>query len=187
LEALNQCAGENPEIALVTLETSVSDPEFMAGDLALWFGEPPRGIPGYAAALGEDAIIIIAGSSVGLKELNAAQLEALYGEVNPLYQVWTYPEGNELRAIFEAALPASFSTSRLALVAPTPAAMLASITADPLAIGYIPASWLTEEVDTIKVPNEIQIAWEQPILALADREPQGGVKNFLICLQNTYP
>jgi hypothetical protein len=187
VEVLNQCASENPEIALITLETSVSDPEFMRGDLALWFGEPLQGITGYAAALGEDEIIIIAGSSVGLKRLDAAQIKALYTENDPLYHTWTYGDGNELRAIFDAAMPGGFPPSAYAQVAPHPAAMLEAIKSDSLAIGYVPASWLTGQVDTIHSDEELQAVWKYPILALADGEPQGGLKNYLVCLQNTQP
>lgn len=184
---LHQCANAHPEIALITLETSVTDPDFMGGDLSLWFGEPLQGIPGYAAALETDELVVISGSSMGLQNLNADQLWALYAEANPLYQVWTYAEGNELRAIFEAAILRGADPSPITLIAPNPGAMLEAIAADPLAIGYVPASWLTGDVHTIGLPTEIRAAFEQPILALTDSEPQGELKAYLVCLQNAHP
>ncbi len=74
-----------------------------------------------------------------------------------------------------------------AKLAPNPAAMIEAITADPMAVGYIPGSWLAEDIQTISVERELQAALARPILALTDTEPVGNFLNYLVCLQNSEP
>jgi len=187
VEILNQCALEHPEIALITIETSNTDPKFMMADVTLQFGEPPRGIPGYAATLGQDELVIIAGPSVGLKDISTEQLKTFYTESDTLYQAWSYPEGNELRNIFDAVVLGDSPTSPFTLLAPNPEAMLEAITTNSLAIGYVPQSWLTAEVSKLSTEDDLHTALQLPILALTDAEPQEGIQPFLVCLQNTKP
>ena len=187
VEILHQCALENPKIALITEETSAADLEFTSADLTLWFGEPPHGIPDYAASLGMDEIIIIAGSEVALRNINADQLQVLFTEPDPAYQVWTYSEGNELRAIFDNAVLGDASLSSYTLLAPNPAAMIEAIAADPMAIGYVPNSWLSGNVQIISIERDLQAAFEHPVLALANAEPEENLRSYLVCLQNAAP
>jgi len=183
---LHRCASEVPEIALTILETGPSNPEFVEADLTLSFGEPPQGIRGYAASLGEDKIIVIAGENVNLKQLSVEQLREIYS--NPeLYQTWTYGAGNELRLIFDRAVLNDEQLSPETLLAPDPTAMLEAITKNPVAIGYLPKSWLDGGVNEITLEDDLQAAFEQPILVLTDTEPQGPLRAFLACLQNDQP
>lgn len=182
-ETLNQCALDHPETALILQETSLADLEFTKADIALWYGEPPQGIPGYAASLGVDEILIIAGSDVALRNINAEKLREIYSETASVYHIWTYDEGNELRAIFDNTVLFGVSLSSDATLAPSPTAMLEAVSADPMALGYLPQSWLTENVQKISIDRELQIAFEQPILALTDTEPEGNLKRYLNCLQ----
>jgi DNA-binding transcriptional LysR family regulator len=185
VDVLHRCASEHPEIALITEETSSTAVDFLSGDLILWFGEPSQGIPNYATSLGEDEIVIIAGSEVALRNLNAEQLGELYSEPSSVYQIWAYNEGNELRTIFDHAVLENSAISSYVLLAPDPAAMVEAVTADPMAIGYIPETWLTGDVQRISIEREIKNAFEQPILALTNAEPAGNLENSLVCLQQS--
>lgn len=185
VETLHQCAVEHPEIALITEETSGTILEFSGGDVTLWFGEPSRGIPGYAASLGADEIIVIAGSEVALRNLSTAQLQDWYSNPSSGYQIWSYDEGNELRSIFDKAVLGEAALSSYVLIAPDPGAMLEAIIADPMAIGYIPKSWLTSGVQKIPIERELRTVFGQPILALTVSEPEGSLKNYLACLQQS--
>jgi hypothetical protein len=75
------------------------------------------------------------------------------------------------------------ATNANALLAPNPAAMFEAIAADPLAVGYIPASWLDKDIQIITIEVELQDAFTQPILALSVREPEGSLRTYLACLQ----
>lgn len=187
VEILHQCARENPEIGLITQETSAADLEFSTADLTLWFGEPPQGIPGYAARLGTDKIVIIAGADVAQRDLSSDQLQGLYTESESAYQVWSYPEGNELRNIFDHTVLGAITLSPAARLAPNPSAMMEAVAADPLAIGYVPKSWVSEAVQIISIERGLQAAFEHPILSLPNTEPTGNLRTYLVCLQNTAP
>jgi len=185
VELLHKCALENPEIALITQETSAADPDFGSADLSLWFGEPPQGIPGFAASLGMDQIIIIAGSEVGLRNMDVEQLRELYSEPDSIYQIWTYSEGNELRTIFDKIILSDVSLSLSAQMAPNPTAMIEAIASDPMAIGYIPQSWHSGSVQKISIERDLQAAFDHPILGLTNKEPQGALQRYLVCLQQS--
>ena len=176
---LQSCALQTPEMALTILETSLTNPEFEGADLTIWLGEPPEGIRGYAAALGSDEIIIVAGSSVGLNQIDAAGLAERYQSGDDLYHLWTYAEGSDLREIFEREILQGAATNPEVRLAPHPQAMLAAIAADPLAIGYLPKAWINGEVKTLPLDVPIEV----PIIGITSAEPSGAIKNFLVCLQ----
>jgi DNA-binding transcriptional LysR family regulator len=182
-KVLYQCALEHPEIALITKETSSMNLEFSSADLTLWFGEPPQGIHDFAVSLGEDEIIIIAGSEVVLRNLNVGQLREIYTEPTSIYHVWTYSEENTLRAAFDSIILGEISPSSDLLSAPDPEAMRDAVATDPVAIGYIPESWLTEDYQKITLERELQLMLKSPILAATAEVPEGNVKNYLVCLQ----
>ena len=184
-ELLHQCALENPEIALITRETSAADPELSSADLTLWFGEPAQGISGFATSLGMDQIIIIAGSEVVLRNIDVEKLRTVYSESDSIYQVWTYSEGNELRTLFDNTVIEDVPLTSAALLAPNPAAMIAAIASDPMAIGYIPQSWHSGDVQKISVDRDLQAALDHPILGLTNTEPQGNLEQYLVCLQQS--
>jgi hypothetical protein len=183
VEQLNKCALQHPEIALITHPTTIIGLEETAADLILWMGEPPQGPYKNAFKLGEDTIVIIAGASVTLQDLNTDQLRNLYINPKTTYQIWTYPSGHELRNLFDKVVMGENATNANALLAPNPAAMFEAIAADPLAVGYIPASWLDKDIQIITIEVELQDAFTQPILALSVREPEGSLRTYLACLQ----
>ena len=121
--------------------------------------------------------------AVALRNLNTEQLRELYSEPSSIYQIWAYSEGNELRAIFDGAVLGNAALSSYVFLAPDPAAMLEAVAADPMAIGYLPKSWLTQNVQTISVASELQDAFEHPVLALTNAKPEGNLRNYLVCLQ----
>jgi hypothetical protein len=186
VDTLHQCALEHPEIALITEEISAAALEFSPGNLTLWFGEPPQGFPGYAASLGEDEIVVIAGTDVTLQDLSLEQLVELYSQPSSVYQVWTYSEGNELRSIFDSVVLGETGTSAYSHIAPDPDAMLEAVTTGSLSIGYIPRDWLgVGELQVVTMETKLQRDFKLPILALAREEPEGNLKIFLICLQQS--
>jgi len=74
--------------------------------------------------------------------------------------------------------------SSQAWLAPDAAAMLESIAQDPAAIGALPRAWLTKAVKPVEIDVEMRELLSQPVLALAEEEPEGVVRDFLLCLQS---
>ena len=179
----HQCALEQPGISLIMFETGDSDMTSIDADVTLWFGEPPQGVHGYALSLGSDEIVIIAGEQVMFQDLEQEKLKDLYTKLDVEYQMWTYGKENGLRLIFDQAIMGETLTSYNALLVPDPSAMIEVIREDPLAIGYLPRSWITDEIKTIPVEEHLEIQWNHPVLALTDIEPVGNLYNYLVCVQ----
>ena len=182
-DALHACAGQTPEMALVTEEVSPAAPDFEEADLTLWFGEPPQGFAGAAFSLGVDEIVIITGADLNFSPVTPAQLQEIYTGAASGLQPWTYPEGSDLRSIFDEAVLAGASPSPDVMLAPSPAAMLEAVAADPQAVGYVPKSWLAADVQTAASDSALREMLAQPVLALTAAEPQGTLRDFLACLQ----
>lgn len=184
IEVLNQCAIDHPEVALITQETSLSDPAFQEADVALWFGKTTQEFSGYAVSLGADEMVVIAGEDINFQNLTQAQLRQLYTDPDSIFHIWTYAEQNELRKIFDQTILKEATLSSEIFLSPNPAAMLEAIQTDSQAIGYIPKSWLTSDVNQISLERDLQAAFGQPIFALTKTEPQGRLRSFLICVQD---
>ena len=106
-------------------------------------------------------------------------------------QVWSYPEKDHLRTLFEAALPGNPRLTSIANIAPDPLAMINSIASDLSAIGYCPDSWL-EEVDAdwfdqikpITITPALTGNLAHPLLASVSESPSGELQRLFNCLQN---
>lgn len=182
-DILHQCATTNPEIALILDERPATSLELGAADVTLRVGAPPGGIPGSAAMLGWEGIVMIAHPEVEFDNWDIAKVHDIYTASPPPYQIWTYSPGSELRQIFDAAVLDGANTSPYAFLSPDPAAMLEAVSNDKHAIGYLPKSWLNDDVRAVNVDADLQTALQQPILALTVTEPEGVLRAFLVCVQ----
>lgn len=182
VDALHACARQTPEIALIIDERSLASPDLETADLTLWFGEPPQGYTGTAFNLGADEIVILAGSNLNSSRVSLLRLREIYSGAESDIQPWSYGQGSDIRLIFDQVVLAGAPPSLDVLLAPNPAAMLEAIAANPSAIGYVPKSWLSGDVQPIAVDGD---AFWQPVLALTATEPQGGLRDFIACLQTT--
>jgi hypothetical protein len=194
-KALQACAQAHPEIAFFLEETPASAPS--AESLAFRFGEPP-GEVAFAAAVGREEIVVLLNAANPLSQLSPAHLRDLFGghlstwdelggPSQPI-QIWTYPEGDEVRQAFDAAVLQGEAASPQALLAPDPGAMLEAVSAEPGATGYLPRAWLAVEagkwhVKPARLDPALAAALRRPVLALAAESPQGGAYRFLACLQ----
>jgi ABC-type phosphate transport system substrate-binding protein len=104
--------------------------------------------------------------------------------VDSQISVWVYPPENEVQRFITTRLLESDAISSLAHLAPDPEAMIEAIAADPASIGFLPLSWRTSSVKILPIIDVDQTNTIMPVLVLADREPQGGEREFVACLQN---
>lgn len=113
----------------------------------------------WAAPLGHEAIVIIAHPELELRELTLEQLRAIFqgrGAGTGLargqaLQVISREPGSGTRAIFERLVMGARRTTAAAMVAPSSAAMLASVARQPGAIGYLAAGWLDDRVQALRL------------------------------------
>ncbi len=197
-KALHACALAHPEIALFLEETPASSLNIRDGRLGFRLGEPP-GSAEFAAPLGSEEITVIVNPDNPAFGLSAQNLSDLFsgqitgwqelGAASLPVQAWIYPEGDEVRSLFDAAVLHGKGTTPLARLAPDPQAMLEAVSSDAGAIGYLPHAWLvfdenTHNVKKVRLEEGLTIALRQPVLALSAGQPVPAAAHTLLsCLQ----
>lgn len=200
-DTLAACARQYPDIALYLEEAVVILAPDQQTSLFLVADSPPAALTAWnATLLASDSLVVIVNRQNALGSLSASELRAIWsgklvtwasladnaGEI----QVWTYPAGSKLRSIFDSAVMAGELTSSQAWLAPDPQAVLEAVSANPNAIGYLPASWLdkaapklADAVQRLRLPVELDENLHQQVLALTEVEPQGALRTLLLCFQ----
>ena len=180
---LDSCAANNPEIALI-VESSSSDSFGEPGNsVEILVGEPAGDITSYANILGWEELVVIVHPAVSPAGWTLSRIQETFRDPPTGRIVWTYPQGHELRRVFDQSVLDGQPTSPEAFLVPNPKAMLTSISSNPGSIGYIPRSWLTERVLRLPLDEIPQSKLRIPILAITPREPTGLLRNVLVCLQ----
>lgn len=179
-----------------------------SGDVLLRFG-PPAELSAYSAVIAYDQVVLITHPSNQLSRLTPQAVilaytgkAATWGDLQlpglgssdlakTAIQAWTYPEGDDVRRVFDLAFLGVQTPGKGLYVAPNAAAMLEAIAGTPGAIGYVLKSELDSPppagtpVPAIQRPNfpDAPGALRQPVLAVAPAEPQGDLRQLLLCLQ----
>ncbi|MFZ6027647.1 MAG: hypothetical protein ACOYYS_08030 [Chloroflexota bacterium] len=186
-----QCAEAVSGLALYRMEV----PDFrdvQAGELMLWWGDPPEGT--FIYRMGDDALQVIVHPERGDVSLAGDALGAVFSGQQANWpdgapiQVWVYAADDWLWQVFASALqiPAPASS---AFLAPDPQAMLEAVAADPDAIGFLPANWsdATRAVQALPLTDKLAGFLRQPVTAVLPDEPVGAIKSWLLCVQSSQP
>ena len=176
---LHDCAVQTPGMILL-VEERVS-PDLQGADVFLSPGPPSEGISGHATLLGQESLVVIAHPAIDPASIDITTIRNSYTSLEPLYQAWTYPQGYSLRQIFKSSLlEGSYAPG--VLLAPDPKAMLQAIQEDDNAIGFVPESSLSDNVQVVPLPNDVRARLDVTRLALTMGKPEGVTKRFLKCL-----
>ncbi len=192
--ALNGCANHLPLIGLEVKEIPADQLDLAVADLALRFG-PAQKQPTYAAQLGMDEVVLVANPANLLSNLTPAEVTAIYTRkttqwsdlVNgqsQLIQAWSYLPGDDLRQVFDLAFLGGDHLTPHAYLAPDTTAMLEAVSKEPAAIGFMLKSQVDQTVKIIRLDGQPAADLNQPILALANNEPQGNLRQLILCMQN---
>lgn len=185
------CAAAQGNTGLVAVDTPAQALDLNKTPLALRWGAPASASD-YAAVLGEEEFVVVVNPQNPLQQITLAELKAIYtgaqrawkgpstpAEVHP----WALPGGDDVEAIFDAAILDAPAAPRVTFTAPDPAAMRASIAKDAAAIGFLPRRWLDTTVKFLPIAGIDPARLHQPILATSKSEPGGLEKSWLICIQ----
>jgi hypothetical protein len=188
---LQSCADDQPGIALFIDEAVANTGN--GPDLTISLGEQAP-LTAFAASLAIEKIVVVANKEDPPARLTTDDLRGVYGGwitkwdtlggSQGTVQVWDYAKMDPLHQLFDQAVLKGVSVTSLALLAPTPAAMLEALSSTPGSIGYLPSAWLeVEKVKVISLDDGISAALQAPVLALSAAEPQGALRTFIGCLQ----
>lgn len=159
-----------------------SDPQ---AALALQWGEG-EDLPAFVYRVAEDQLAVITHAENPVEMLDLAQIRALFsGQIQSWEALggdgdvvlWSLTDFHEGAAIFEAGVMDGRPINGGAFLAPDPAALLAEVSANPQAVGYLPFSWVSGDV------HVVQTGINQPVLAFSQNAPEGAATAWLACMQ----
>jgi hypothetical protein len=193
--AFNLCIRQGPPgYALAVFERPASALDISQAEIILRWGAGTD-TSGAPVELGSDDLVLVVNPQNPLQTLTASQIRNIfsganhawsdYSKANPnTIQVWSYPQGNEIRQYFEQAL-SPVDLLPPAHLAPDPNALRQAVAADPSAIGYLPGRWVDTSVRQLSIDGVSELSLRQPILAVTQATPQGAQKEWLLCLQRS--
>lgn len=180
--AIQACAAE---IDTAVFRMVVRYPSPAEVDFLIRLGEPPEGAS-FMAQIASDQLGVVlhpdnTAASLTQEEIRAlfsgqtASWAALGGNDLPVH-VWVPLAGSEIRQAFEDKVMSGLPLAADAGLAPDAAAMSQAVSADPSAVGLIPASW---GHNGPMVLLEMQL----PVLVVADGTLEGPEVELAACLQ----
>jgi len=191
-EALHACAKTHPDIALFLWESPTLSLDTVDASFHLRIGGSSDSSI-IAFPLAQDEIMIVVHPNNPIQHLSKDDLQDIFsgkvndwndlGRLSESIQVWIYPEGDDLRQVFDLVILGSEQNTSRAFIAPDPDAMLEAVSSDEAAIGYLPKSWLTENVKAIELSETDVESLTQTVLAVTKANPQGAALILLSCLQ----
>ncbi len=169
-------------------------------DLILRLGEPQENDL-YITLLGTEKILIISGEDVPLSSISIKSLQAIFTrqirnwqdvpeirdegiEINQPIQAFSYPEGHEIRNLF---LKDFLETSEISthLHVFSSFDVLQNLLEEyPFSIGYILESQVPVGVKILSITDLDSQSIQHYVLAVTGQEPQGALRQLLLCLQN---
>lgn len=168
-------------------------------DLALTTAptDPPLAPALREEAVAQDALALIVHSSNPLDRISLDQAVALFhgdlrdwsqfGGAPGAIQIITRETASGPRLALEQAVLGSLSLSPMAIVVPSDQQVLETVASDPLAIGYVPASWLDGRVKALDVDgasprlagqDRADYPLELPVFLLSSSTPSRKVVDF---------
>lgn len=191
------CALEQPGFQIITQEMGSDGEQHFAGDFLIHWGNVDE-VSGYAGVIGEDYWIMVVHPNNPVESLTSQQVIEIYAgsiqtwsEVVPgslgfdgEVQKWAYPSESDIENVFEEFLQIQTLKSQNIALAPNPAAMIQVISGNPVAIGFIPASWKTDSVKEVSIEDVSYASRQVPLVVLSSTEPTGKELKWLLCVQD---
>jgi len=198
------CASSNPLIALYFAQSPDPTPSsIFAEEVVLELGDPAtRDASMYLSQVGWEQIIVVVNQDNLLSKLSIDNIRLIYSGIKSTWengsdqhiQVWVLPDGDPTRISFDQAVIVFQSLTSEAMLAPDSQAMLEAIAVDINAIGYLPESILSsaeptlvENIKIVQLDKSLDEALRQPVIAVTRSEPQGRMRDLLVCLQYKVP
>lgn len=200
---MEDCVQSTPGFALAAYEypdfASILDPKNIEFYVQIGNEIPPSM---FVTQLGVENIVWITHVENPIRQLTIQQLSDLYqGKVpNPdkesskrldeSLQIWVYPKNNILTKFLFENVTVSKSYLTAAYTAPDPAAMLAAVSDDPHALGFLPENWLQDH-DQAKNVHIITLVEQTggefkptiDVFAVSVTEPKSTSREALLCFK----
>lgn len=192
------CANAIPNLGIASEIVEPASLSLETADLILRLG-PRQTTDPYTAVMGTESLELVAGVQVPLDILSLDSLQKIYqgdwtswSEVSEMdsaagidlpLTLFSYPIGNEIETLFsQIYLDGKPITGNLQRYSTTDG-LASLLAANPYGLGYSLASQVPAGFRTLVVTDLTQDPTFY-VLAITASEPEGGLKQLLLCLQN---
>jgi len=172
-------------------------------DLVIRFG-PKTGQEENVSVLSMDKIVFIIDANNPLASISSQSLAGIYlghyqnwsqipemASAAPTYDqpihVFSYGNGSDLYPILTRALLDDQPLGQEAQYAASWEILQGSVANTPGGIGYLLESQVSTNVSSLQIADQgiLQLSLEQPVIAVTRGEPEGALKQLLLCLQTS--
>lgn len=201
LPKVADCAEGIPDFSIYTQVLLPSETFNDPADLIIRLGARTDNDP-YVVVLGMEKISVIAGSEVPITSLSLESLHNIFsGELTNWAQVpeimdegitidqpiqtLSYPDEHSLRILFERIFLEEKAISSQPMVFSTLERLNQILGEDPYAIGYLLESQAPDNGKILEISGLDPQTTHQLVLAVTPQEPQGQLRQLLLCLQDS--
>lgn len=195
------CADEIPDFGIYTRVLPLSEPGPDPTDLMIRLG-PRMENDTHVVVLGSETLVVVTGSEIPLTSLSIESLQKIYsGELTNWSQVpeimedgisidqpiqtLSYPEEHRLRIVFSSIFLEEKAINSQLILFSTLERLNQILAEEPFAIGYLLESQTPENAKILEINGLDVQATRQLVLAVTPQEPQGKLRQFLLCLQDS--
>lgn len=202
-DRLSACANNDPLVALYTFPATHPGTTILPDQIFLELSPSDSEIKTASLyQVGQEQIVVVINQANSLASLSSDELRSLFSGQQKTWpekpdlpvQVWVLPKGDPVRTIFDNVVMQTFPLTTDAMLAPDPSAMLEGVSENANAIGYLPTSYLKSsstvdpsKVNIVSLDSSLQANLNKPVVAATSGEPQGLLRNLLVCLQSSTP
>jgi hypothetical protein len=185
-DAIVDCGNTFPDLAAIIDIAPSQAFDLNSFDVIIQLGEPSEISNRVLVQIGIEDIVMITGGNGGKTTMTVNEIKKIYTSKTPDFQIWTYPENQEIRIIFDSIILGEQTESPYGQIVPGPEQMLIEIKRNPGSLGYILHSWATDEFSTIALDPQVLDSLQQPVIAQAKKDANKEIMNFLSCLQDQW-
>jgi len=197
---ISQCAETIEGIGIYTQILTQAELDINQTDLVLKLGQRDESDP-YLAVMGFEEIVVIGGSEVPIDTLSIESLQGIFRgavtnwgdlpevssqgiEINQPIQTFSFPEDYILAELFSISYLNAEPIQSTPTLYSTAEGLTKKLQENPYGIAYLLKTHTTNDHKIITIKDIETASAQQFVLAVTKNEPQGSLKQLLLCLQN---
>jgi hypothetical protein len=198
---ISQCANSIEGIGIYSDIVVQKELSISQTDLVFRLGRQTASDP-YVAVMGLEEITLLIGSEVPFEALSIDSIRGIFSgeitnwgelpevldqeiEINQPIITMSYPEDNILRELFRRSFLENEPIMSNPLIYSTPEGLDRLLQENPYGIAFTLKSHLLENQDPLEISDFNTLLAQEYVLAITNIEPQGNLKQLLLCLQDS--
>jgi hypothetical protein len=201
LPTLSSCAHASPSAGIIVDIQPREKLTLQEADVILRLGEKQESDP-HTAVMGWEELVVFVGPDVPLASLSQVSLQKIFSgditrwetvaeiqsadvQISQSITVWSYPSGNEIRELFEEAYLLGEAITPAARPFSTPEFLQENFPSTSYGITYSLKVHSDNDVLNQLDITGADIVIQHYVLAITQEEPEGALRQLLLCLQES--